>query len=115
MVKSANVMAHEVSAEALVVFTRGGNMARNAAWLRPIHTPLYAFTDNPKLLNQLTLNWGVRPYFLAFDNDPAKNFENAVAMLKKEGRVKSGSNVVAVTEVNISGRLIDTILMETVD
>jgi pyruvate kinase len=115
MVKSANVMAHEVSAEALVVFTRGGNMARNAAWLRPMHTPLYAFTDNSKLLNQLTLNWGVRPYFLAFDNDPAKNFENAVAMLKKEGRVKSGSNVVAVTEVNISGRLIDTILMETVD
>lgn len=115
MVKSANVMAHEVSAEALVVFTRGGNMARNAAWLRPMHTPLYAFTDNPILLNQLTLNWGVRPYFIPFDNDPAKNFENAVAMLKKEGRVKSGSNVVAVTEVNISGRLIDTILMETVD
>jgi hypothetical protein len=29
--------------------------------------------------------------------------------------VKAGSNVVAVTEVNISGRLIDTILMETVE
>jgi len=115
MVKSANVMAHEVSAEALVVFTRSGNMARNAAWLRPIHTPLYAFTDNPKLLNQLTLNWGVRPYFLTFDVDPAKNFENAIAILKEQGLVKSGSNVVAVTEVNISGRLIDTILMETVD
>jgi hypothetical protein len=36
-------------AEALVVFTRKGSMARNAAWLRPMHSPLYAFTDNPAL------------------------------------------------------------------
>jgi len=115
LVKSANVMSREVGAEALIVFTRSGNMARNAAWLRPIHTPLYAFTDNPKLLNQLTINWGIRPYFLKFDPDPARNFENAIAILKQQGLVKSGSNVVAVTEVTISGRLIDTILMETVD
>ncbi|HMP90024.1 MAG TPA: pyruvate kinase [Kiritimatiellia bacterium] len=115
LVKSANVMAREVSAEALVVFTRSGNMARNAAWLRPLHTPLYAFTDNIKLLNQLTINWGIRPYFLEFNEDPAKNFENAIAILKNQGLVKPGSNVVAVTEVTISGRLIDTILMETVE
>jgi len=115
MVKSANVMSREVNAEALVVFTRSGSMARNAAWLRPLHSPLYAFTDNPKLLNQLTLNWGIRPYFMAFDADPAKNFENAITILKNQNLVKAGSHVVAVTEVNISGRLIDTILMETVE
>lgn len=115
MVKAANVMSHEVNAEALIVFTRTGNMARNAAWLRPIHTPLYAFTDNPKLLCQLTLNWGVRPYYLPFQDDPAQNFENAIAKLKEQGLVKSGSHVVAVTEVNIGGRLIESILMETVD
>jgi len=115
MVKSANVMAREVSAEALIVFTRSGNMARNAAWLRPMHSPLYAFTDNAKLLNQLTLNWGIMPYTLVFNAEPAKNFENAIAVLKDAGAVKAGSNVVAVTEVTISGRLIDTILMETVE
>ena len=115
MVKAANVMAQEVGAEALVVFTRSGNMARNAAWLRPIHTPLYAFTDNPKLLNQLTLNWGIRPYMMAFEQDPAKNFERAIVTLKQQGLVKPGSHVVAVTEINIGGQLIDTILMETVE
>lgn len=115
MVKSANVMSREVNAEALVVFTRSGSMARNAAWLRPLHSPLYAFTDNPKLLTQLTINWGIRPYFMAFDSDPAKNFENAIAILKQQNLVKPGNHVVAVTEVNISGRLIDTILMETVE
>jgi pyruvate kinase len=115
MVKAANVMAQEVGAEALVVFTRTGNMARNAAWLRPIHTPLYAFTDNPKLLNQLTLNWGIRPYMMVFEQDPAKNFERAIVTLKEQGLVKPGSHVVAVTEINIGGQLIDTILMETVE
>jgi pyruvate kinase len=115
MVKSANVMAREVSADALIVFTRTGGMARNAAWLRPLHSPLYAFTENPKLLNQLTLNWGIQPFFLTFNDDPAKNFENAIAVLKEKGLVKAGSNVVAVTEVTISGKLIDTILMETVE
>lgn len=115
MVKSANVMAQEVSAEAIIVFTRSGNMARNAAWLRPLHSPLYAFTDNPKLLNQLTINWGIQPFFLPFASDPAKNFENAIAILKEKQLVKPGSNVVAVTEVTIGGKLIDTILMETVE
>lgn len=115
MVKSANVMSLEVGAEALIVFTRSGNMARNAAWLRPLHSPLYAFTDNPRLLNQLTLNWGIRPYFLEFDADPARNFEKAIAILKDRDLLRAGSNVVAVTEVNIGGQLIDTILMETVE
>ena len=115
MMKSANVMASEVSAEAMMVFTRTGGMARNAAWQRPMHSPLYAFTDNSKLLNQLTINWGIHPFYLTFDNEPAKNFENAIHLLKEKALVKAGSNVVAVTEVTISGRLIDTILMETVE
>jgi pyruvate kinase len=115
LVKSANVLTKEVGAEALVVFTRTGRMARNAAWLRPLHSPIYAFTDNELLLNQLTLYWGIKPYFLQFHEDPAMNARNAVDLLKKENRIGSGSNVVVVTAVNISGRLVDTILMETVE
>jgi pyruvate kinase len=83
--------------------------------LRPLHSPIYAFTDNELLLNQLTLYWGIKPYFLQFHEDPAMNARNAVDLLKKENRIGSGSNVVVVTAVNISGRLVDTILMETVE
>lgn len=115
LVKSANVLTKEVGAEALIVFTRSGRMARNAAWLRPLHSPIYAFTDHEALLNQLTLYWGIRPYFLKFHEDPGMNARNAVDLLKQENRIRDGSNVVVVTAVNISGRLIDTILMETVE
>ncbi|MGF1614743.1 MAG: pyruvate kinase [Gammaproteobacteria bacterium] len=115
LVKSANVLTKEVGAEALIVFTRTGRMARNAAWLRPLHSPIYAFTDHEPLLNQLTLYWGIRPYYLPFNEDPAMNARNAVDLLKQENRIGSGSKVVVITAVNISGRLIDTILMETVE
>lgn len=115
IVKAADVMCEEVRAAALVVFTRTGTMARNAAWLRPAHTPVYAFTNNEKLLNQLTLNWGITPHLLSFHDDPERNFTDALAKLRKADAVKGGDNVVAVTEVNIGDRLIDTILMETVE
>lgn len=115
MVKSALVMAQEVKADAVIVFTRAGSMARNCAWLRPLHTPLYAFTDNPKLLNQLTLFWGIRPFQMAFCEDPAMTVASAVRVLKEHGLVRAGGNVVAVTEVNIQGRLVRTVLLETVE
>ncbi len=115
MTKSAVVMAREVHAAALIVFTRKGSMARNAAWLRPTLTPLFAFTDNPKLLPQLTLFWGIQPFHLDYAEDPPVNVENAVAILKERGLVRSGDNVVAITEVGIRGRLVNTVLMQTVD
>lgn len=115
LVKAAYVMSKEVSAEALVVFTRKGSMAHNAAWLRPTHSPLYAFTDNPSLLNQLTLLWGVTPFLVKFAENPESNFEQAIKHLKQLDLVKPGGNVVAVTEVDVGGKLIDTILMEQVE
>jgi len=115
LVKAAYVMSKEVNAEALVVFTRKGSMAHNAAWLRPMHSPLYAFTDNPSLLNQLTLLWGITPFLVTFAENPESNFEQAIRMLKERGLVQAGANVVAVTEVDVGGKLIDTILMEKVE
>ncbi|MCO5045487.1 MAG: pyruvate kinase [Kiritimatiellae bacterium] len=115
MVKSAFVLAKEVSADALIVFTRKGSMARNAAWLRPMHSPIFAFTDNPSLLNQLTLHWGITPFLINFSADSAVNFDNAVKALRDRGLIRSGSKVVAVTEVDVGGRLIDTILLECIE
>ncbi|MCS6771092.1 MAG: pyruvate kinase [Kiritimatiellae bacterium] len=115
MVKSAFVLSKEVNAEALIVFTRRGSMARNASWLRPLHSPLYAFTDSKILLNQLTLHWGLTPFYMEFGENPESNFAKAVQALRDHGLVRSGSRVVAVTEVDVGGKLIDTILMETVE
>lgn len=115
MLKSAVVMAQETRADALIVFTRSGGMARNAAWLRPPMTPLYAFTDNDTLLNQLTIHWGIQPFPLKFADDPSLNVDHAIVLLKERNLLKAGDTIVAVTEVAVRGRMIDTILRETVD
>jgi pyruvate kinase len=114
LVKAATVLAKELKAKALVVFTRTGGMARNAAWLRPLHTPLFAFTNSETLLHQLTLYWGVRPFHIAFSEDPINNVDNAIKVLRDAGLVASGDQVVAVTEVTYQGKLVDTILTEEV-
>lgn len=115
LVKSAHVMAREVKADALLVFTRKGKMARNAAWLRSPICPVFAFTDNLLLLPQLVIHWGVDPHYLELSKDPAVHFERAIRYLKERGLIRTGNNVVAVTEVNLGGKLIESILMETVD
>src|SRR5687767_4268277 len=45
MVKSAVVMADELRADAILVFTLAGTSARYAAWMRPRHSPVYALCD----------------------------------------------------------------------
>src|SRR2546423_6979261 len=46
LVKSAVVMANELKAAALLVFTRHGSMAQYASWMRPHYSPIYALCEN---------------------------------------------------------------------
>lgn len=115
LVKSAAVLAEECQADALIVLTNTGVIARNAAWLRLVSTPIYAFSSDEVLLNQLPLFWGIRPSHLETGHDPEQNVSRAVAKLKERGLLSGGDTVVAVTEVMINGHFVDTILMETVE
>lgn len=112
--KAATVMASETRAEALIVFTRNGGMAHHAARLRPLHTPVFAFTARPELVGQLTLLWGIEPYHLPLTEDAGENVRRAIEVLVSRGRLTDGDNIVAVTEYHQNGKLIDAIQMETV-
>lgn len=115
LVKSAAVLAKECEADALIVFTESGIIARNAARLRLVSTPIYAFSANENLLNQLPLYWGIQPSHLEMGDDPEDNLRRAMAKLSERGLLSNGQTVVAVTEVKVNNRLVDTILMETLD
>ena len=99
----------------MIVFTDSGIIARNAARLRLVSTPIYAFSSNTNLLNQLTLYWGIQPSYLETSDDPEDNVSRAVAKLRERGLLEIGNTVVAVTEVKINDRLVDTILMSSVE
>nr|MDA3874035.1 hypothetical protein [Kiritimatiellia bacterium] len=59
--------------------------------------------------------WGIYPSFLETTDDPEDNVSRAIAKLCGRGLLKKGNTVVAVTEVKIHDRLVDTIMMEQVE
>jgi pyruvate kinase len=115
LMKSASVLAREIEAAAMIVFTKTGGMARSAAWQRNPHCPVYAFADNVILRNQLMLLWGVEPFFLQLDeSNPMENVDCAIEFLMSKGLLSSGDEVVSVTEVVYNGKIVDSIQMEAV-
>lgn len=114
--KAACIMADQLQAKALVIFTRSGRTARHAAWLRPTTTAIYAFTPNLKIYNQLTLNWGTVPFLIQFDeNEPSNTVDRALEVLKHNLLIKPGEKIVLVTEVKVKEKMVSTIQMKEVE
>jgi len=115
LVRSACRLADDVNASALIVFTDDGRIAQQASWMRPECGPIFAFTANRKILNQLVILWGTEAFFLDEADQPPENVELAIEILKEKKLILQGQTVVAVTEVHLRDKLIDTIQMELVD
>jgi pyruvate kinase len=115
MAKSAVVMANELRAEAILVFTLRGNMARHTAWMRPRYSPIHAFCETWEVSDALALNWGVTPHVIAFDHtDPDKNINQGIAKLVGEGVLKPGSTVVIISSIATANTTVDAVQMRTV-
>src|SRR6266705_6181096 len=59
LVKSAVIMANELKAEAILVFTRRGHMAHWTGWMRPRYSQVYGVCENKDVAEALSLSWGV--------------------------------------------------------
>jgi len=112
LIKAGATLAQEIDAKAFLVFTRTGKMALNAAWMRPRKLPIHAFTQDDKLRNQMIIHWGVVPHHMDFADDPTRNVEAAIERLISRGDIESGDWVVAVSEIKLRDKLIDSIQME---
>lgn len=115
LVKSAVVMADELRADAVLVFTVRGNMPRYTAWMRPRYSPIYAFCESPNLANQLALNWGVTPVVLAFDPELRENtIQGSIAHLLQVGKLHKGNTVVIVSSIPAGESTVDAVQMRTI-
>lgn len=116
LVKSAVVMANELKAEALVVFTLQGNMARYASWMRPRCSPIYAICEDDEVAATLILEWGVTPIVIPFDHrDPACTISLALQKLAGRNLVHSGNTVVIVGAISADGQMVDTVQMRVLE
>ena len=115
LAKSGVVLANELKADAILVFTWHGNLARYASWMRPRNSPIYAFCQNDSVARSLTLSWGVIPIVLQFDLvDPSKTLSAAMRLLTERGLLKTGNSIVVIGSVASGEELVDALQMRVV-
>ena len=115
LVKSAVVMANELKAAALLVFTRHGSMAQYASWMRPHYSPIYALCETEKTANEMALCWGVTGFVMEFDFiDPQNTIENGMKTLTEQGRLKKGDIVVIIGAISVGTEIVDAVQMRTI-
>jgi pyruvate kinase len=116
MLHSAMVLAQDMDQAGIVVFTRNGYLARKLSSMRPLHSPIFAFTDDILVFEQLRLSWGVIPNIIEFSHkDPEGTIIEALDMLKTQQLIHSGEWLVVITNVLAGARIIETIQMRQVE
>ena len=111
---SAVVLANELPRSKLLTFTRHGFMAQGLAMLRPVHSPIIAFTPSPEVFRQLRLLRGVAPVLMPLASEPDITIENAIALLRREGRIVPGDKLIVATDIVSQDCLVDSVQLRTV-
>jgi pyruvate kinase len=116
LVKSAVVMANELKAAAILVFTRRGHMAAYAGWMRPRYSKIVALCPGPEVAAGLALNWGVTPLVVEFDMiNPENTIEAAIRKMTAAGQLKKGACLVVIGSILVGEQIVDAVQMRTVD
>jgi pyruvate kinase len=114
MLRSAAVLAQELSPSGIVVFTRSGFLAYTLAALRAVGVPIYAFTDDEGIFRQMLLPWGVEPFLMPFSPDPETTIQDALTYLQRRNWCKKGTWLVVITNVLAHDKIVDTIQVRQV-
>ena len=86
-------ISDDVEAKALIGMTQSGYTAFMLSSYRPF-SPLYIFTKEKSLVNQLSLSWGVRAFYYAEESSLDDIINDQIDILKERGFLKSGDVVV---------------------
>jgi pyruvate kinase len=111
---SAVVLADELPRSRLLTFTRSGFMASGLAALRPVHSPILAFTPSIDTYRQLRLLRAVEPFLMTLASDPDATIENALIRLKRSGHIVPGDKIIVATDIVSQDRLVDSVQLRTV-
>jgi len=94
-------LATDVNADALVGMTQSGYTAFMLSSYRP-RAPLYIFTKERSLVNQLSLSWGVRAFYYDEEESLDDIFADQIDILKERKFIKEAELVVSVGSTPVS-------------
>jgi len=93
-------MANSVEAVAICTLTFSGHSAQLISSFRP-QSHVYAFTANHRILNKLSLYWGVRGFYYDSMESTDATFVDITKQLKSEGLVQSGDRIIQLASMPI--------------
>ncbi|HQD08919.1 MAG TPA: pyruvate kinase [Flavihumibacter sp.] len=102
-------MARDTNADALIGMTQSGYTGFMLSSYRP-KSPLYVFTKERSLVNQLSLSWGVRAFFYEEEESLDDIMADQVEILKSRGFLKSDDVVVATGSTPVNQHLPTNVL-----
>jgi pyruvate kinase len=86
-------LAEDVNADALIGMTQSGYTAFMLSSYRP-KAPLFIFTKERTLVNQLSLSWGVRAFYYDEEESMDDIINDQIEILKQRGFLREGNVVV---------------------
>src|SRR5687767_13517100 len=105
-------LAKNVHADAIIGMTQSGYSAFMLSSYRP-KAPLYVFTKERSLVNQLSLSWGVRAFYYDEEESLDDIIFDQIGILKERGFVKPGEVVVNTGSTPVSLHLPTNVLKIT--
>ncbi|MFB6274203.1 MAG: pyruvate kinase [Salinibacter sp.] len=96
-------LAEQVGAEAVCCLTNSGATARAIARHRP-SMPIYAFTDNQRVVAQLGLLWGTEAFYIPFQQDTDQGIARVHSVLHEHELVQPGGKVVITVGMPLPAR-----------
>src|SRR5699024_10732198 len=96
-------LAHNVDAVVIGTLTLSGSTAQRIAKFRP-QVPVFAFTENKKVCNQLALVWGVIPVMIKADPDTDKSIRLMERKLQDLGMLSKGDRAILTSGMPVARR-----------
>lgn len=91
----SKLVAEKIDAKLILAASISGETARLISRYRPAF-PIAVATSTPRVLRQLNLVWGVRPFILETCKSIEELIEKSVVELKRKKMVKTGDNIIVV-------------------
>ena len=96
-------LAEQVGAEAVCCLTNSGATARSIARHRP-SMPIYAFTDDERVVGQLCMLWGTKAFHIPFQQDTDQGIARVHSVLRNHELVDPGDHVVITVGMPLPAR-----------
>jgi pyruvate kinase len=100
---TASRLAEQVGAAAIACLTNSGTTARNIARHRP-SMPIYAFTDNERVVGKLGVLWGTKAFHIPFEQDTDRGIARVHSVLSENGFIAPGELIVITAGMPLPAR-----------